>query len=73
MDTSEEAQKKLESETTGDLYDIDEKKKKKMVEREITEEDTERNPDLPDPRLFSPIQEPDRPSSHERSSEEKED
>ena len=71
MDTNEEAQKNLESETTGDLYDIDEKKKKKMVEGEITEEDTEKNPDLADPRLFSPLQEPDRPSSHERSSEEK--
>lgn len=33
----------------------------------------EENPDLQDPRLFSPLQEPDRPGPHERVLDESEE
>ena len=51
-------------EQEGDVGDELEKKKKKQAE-------IEQNPDLEDPRLYSPLQEPDRPAPQERSQDEK--
>ena len=47
-------------EQDGDVEDELEKKKRKQAE-------IEENPDLEDPRLYSPLQEPDRPAPEERS------
>ncbi len=46
----------------------EDKQKTKSVEETFVESD----PDVEDPRLYSPIQEPDRPDPTERASEEKE-
>jgi len=67
----------------GDLQDLSQREKD--VDEEIAETakptkgekpideeklaEIERNPDLEDPRLYSPLQEPDRPHPSERTSE----
>jgi len=43
--------------------EMEKQKKKKQAE-------IEENPDLEDPRLYSPLQEPDRPAPQERSQDE---
>ena len=45
------------------------KEKGKIKEEAVIEE----NPDVDDPRLYSPLQEPDRPDPGERKSEEEKD
>ena len=47
----------------------DEEKEKKQFEGEGF---AEKNPDVEDPRLYSSLQEPDRPAPSERATEEKE-
>ena len=44
----------------GPESELEKQKKKKQAE-------IEENPDLEDPRLYSPLQEPDRPAPEERS------
>ena len=70
MTTNEEEQETSKDKTTTELSAEEEMKKKKAIE---AEEAIKKNPDVEDPRLFSSLQEPDRPASHERYSEEKTD
>ncbi len=52
--------------------EVAETAKRAKGEKPIDEEklaEIERNPDLEDPRLYSPLQEPDRPHPSERTSE----
>jgi hypothetical protein len=51
--------------TESEAEEEREKKKKKQLE-------IDENPDLEDPRLYSPIQEPDRPDPSERTHEKDE-
>jgi len=46
-----------------------------VVDRKVVEaeEGIDKNPDVEDPRLFSPLQEPDRPAPDERTSEQTKD
>lgn len=69
MSTDEEAQETLKDKTNKGLSAEEELPKDKTIE---AEKPVEKNPDIEDPRLFSPLQEPDRPDSQERCSEEKE-
>jgi hypothetical protein len=47
----------------GPESELEKQKKKKQAE-------IEENPDLEDPRLYSPLQEPDRPAPEEREQDE---
>jgi hypothetical protein len=51
-------------ETPEDEHDIEKRKKQSEIDE---------NPDLEDPRLYSPLQEPDRPSPSERVHEEEDE
>ena len=66
MANNDEAQETSKDQINTELSS-EEQKKKKPEELEVIE----KNPDIEDPRLFSPLQEPDRPAPTERSSEEK--
>jgi len=66
MATKDEAQKIPKDQMNTELSSEEEKKKKP---EEVGVAD--KNPDMEDPRLFSPLQEPDRPAPEERSPEEK--
>lgn len=50
------------------ISDKGEKKIEKKIPTE--EEDLDKNPDIEDPRLYSPLQEPDRPAPCERVADE---
>ena len=69
MSTDDESQKTSKDQQNTGLP-IEEEKEKKKIEQEGV---TEKNPDVEDPRLYSPLQEPDRPAPSERTSEEKKD
>jgi hypothetical protein len=52
---------------------MSDKEKEKVEEKISTEEkDIDKNPDIEDPRLYSPLQEPDRPAPSERATDEDE-
>ena len=50
----------------GSESELEKQKKKKQTE-------IEENPDLEDPRLYSPLQEPDRPAPKERTRDEEDE
>ena len=70
MAGNKEAQKILKDEATTDLSAESEMKKRKIIKKK---EIIEKNPDVEDPRLVSPLQEPDRPAPRERINKESED
>lgn len=67
MASKKDEQDTLKDKAITELTIEEEIKKKKAIE---AEEAIEKNPDVEDPRLFSPLQEPDRPASNERCPEE---
>jgi hypothetical protein len=70
MGTDDTPRNNAESETK-DIPAEDEGKGKNKIE--FDEEAIRENPDLEDPRLFSPLQEPSAPAPHERITEEESD
>ncbi len=68
MTSKDEEQETLKDKETTEPSAEDNAGKKQSPE---SEEAVEKNPDVEDPRLFSPLQEPDRPGTEERASDEK--
>jgi len=66
MATDNESQK-IPKDQMNTGVPTEEEKRKKIEEEGVAE----KNPDIEDPRLYSPLQEPDRPAPSERTSEEK--
>ena len=60
-----------DSNESGDKESPTESEQEK--ERKKKQSEIEENPDLEDPRLYSPLQEPDRPDPTERTHEEKDE
>jgi hypothetical protein len=69
MATDDKSQKTSKNQTNTRVSSEEEKGKEKIKEEGVVKE----NPDVDDPRLYSPLQEPGRPDPIERTSEEKKD
>ena len=67
IDANDKPQEKPENQMNTRLPNKEEEEKKKKIEEEGS---ADNNPDLEDPRLYSPLQEPDRPDPSERTSED---
>lgn len=69
MDADGKSQEKSENQINKGTSTEEKNEKGKIEEEAVVEE----NPDVDDPRLYSPLQEPDRPDPGERKAEDSQD